>query len=421
MYSEKNTSKYQNNVDIVFFIYWAVLVLWQNINPGGTGTMYDTLIKTALFGITIVYFLLHTKGNNFKYFGVFIIFAINILISFLSERYVSLRTILNYFFPVLLSFFTLIIGSKYEIRKSQLIRFLNCVIAVVLYTALYAMLFMPEYFVNALSIDSAYGNELSSFFYSNHEYALYLLSGIISCIFIIELDKGIHLFRKILYVVCGIIFGINLILTFSRTFILGAVSFFAIYLIFNRKSKFAKLIFVLVILVLLVIIFIPQANEFFIKIVLKDNNLAGRDDLSDLAVKTFNDSSLFQKLWGQGVTKMQSLFTDVTSHQSVHNAYLQILLCFGVSGLMAILLFLFTRFLNSIKIIRHNRFIGVANTAMVISCFAVMFFNTTMLFNSSVDSFFLTVFMIIVPKYVGNAILNDTFDDTRSNKSEKKR
>lgn len=43
-------------------------------------------------------------------------------------------------------------------------------------------------------------------------------------------------------------------------------------------------------------------------------------------------------------------------------------------------------------------------------CIAVMMTNTTFIFNSSIDSYFLTVFAVIVPKYARNSINVGTFE-----------
>ena len=80
----------------------------------------------------------------------------------------------------------------------------------------------------------------------------------------------------------------------------------------------------------LCIMFIPALRTFFYSIVFKGNASASRDVLFSMALDYYDEGNLVEKLWGQGITESRQFFERETSHGSVHNAYLQILLYFGV-------------------------------------------------------------------------------------------
>lgn len=402
--------KITDNASMTFLFYWVVLVAWQNINPDATGTTADTFVKIGLLGIMVLYFLFHKK-ESLSGFVPFCIFTLSMLISFIPENSFAIRSLLNYFFPVLFVFLTLLLGGKHEINKSQLKMFLNGVVAVSLYTALFTMLFMRSDISRALNAGNAYGNELSSFFISNHEYALYMMAGIVSSIILVEISKSKNVLRNLWYVLCIALFMFNLILTFSRTYLFATLAVIGIYAFINRKSKLAKLLIFAAIAIGVLIITVPSLSKYVYEIILKSNTDAGRNELTELAWETFNSGSTFEKLWGHGVSSMQDFFENKTTHASIHNTYLQILLYFGGVGLFVLLAFVAFHIFSTIKIIKKEKFLGAIYIALAVGALLAMVAQTVTIFTSTIDSFFLTVFAIIVPKYVMNSINAGSFED----------
>ena len=401
---------HDTNIDLVFLLYWGVLVFWQNVNPRSTGTLADTLIKICLFLLLGVYYLLHTSAFSAKAFALVVIFGANMAISFLSETAVTLRNILTYFFPVVFAFFSCCTGARFQINRKKFLRFLWGIVMIVLYAAVYAVVVYPDQFSKALFVTNAYGNELSSFFISNHEYGMYLMAGITACILLLELDPKRKGGKTLLLVGSMLLFSVNLVLTYSRTSMLATALIVLAYTLLNRKSKGARTFFVLLLIVAVAVAAVPLLREYFVKIVLKDNNLAGRDDLATLAIETFKEGSLREKIWGQGATKMADFFYEEAEHASVHNAYFQTMLYFGIAALGAMVLFLVSQLVANTKLIKENRVLGVLFTGLTLACASTMFTNTAVLFSSPIDSFFLTMFTILVPRYVTNAILAGSFD-----------
>ena len=179
----------------------------------------------------------------------------------------------------------------------------------------------------------------------------------------------------------------------------------------KKKNKLKRILIIAGVVSVLLVVFVPSINKFFFSIILKENNSAGRDVLAKEAIEFFKQSSLVEQFFGSGISKTNNYLEVVTEYKSVHNAYLQVLLYFGVFGCVAMVVFLLYRVIECFTVTKINRFMGIISFALSVSCMAIMFFNTTTLFFSSIDSFFFTVFTVIVPKYVINAIKTDTFNE----------
>ena len=405
----KSTNKQKGYLHIVIFIYWAVLVVWQNISEYSAQGTIDTLLKIGLLlFLTISYLAITGKNQTIKplNLALFTLFLLTQIFTLFFELNFSFRIIVSYVFPLLFVFLSFVYNSSYKISKAEYVTFLNCIIAVVAYSALYAVVFKTEYFRQAFSISSAYGNELSSFFVSNHEYGMYLLAGIIACIVCLEYKKEQPLRKKFLYFACILLFIPNLVLTFSRTSILAMVGFLTIYVFFMGQSKTKRWAVAAIFALLMIFIFSQTFRDFILKIVLKENTSAGRDVLYRLAIDFYKDSDLLHQIFGSGIQTARSFFDAETSHGSVHNAYLQVLVYYGVVGLTFMIGIILSRLNASVKLIKKDKFTGIVLLALTVSCILLLFSNTTILFNSPIDSFFLTAFFIVIPKYLENGLLD---------------
>lgn len=405
---KKTTAK--NNVHIIFLIYWVVLVAWQNLSAVTNRSGLDLFIKVGLLGMLTIYILTHNRIALGKPLIIWICLCGCLLITFISKETWSFGVLVSYVFPILFVFLTLVVGGEFTIDKEQLITFLHVVIAIVFYMAAYAIVFFTDQFASAFSITSAYGNELSSFLISSHEYGLYLVGGITSCLICLYFKQLDSLKAKVPYIVSLVLFVPNLILTFSRTSLVGMACVIIAFILLGKSGKLKRTMLLFVSVFALCMIFIPALRIFFYSIVFKGNASAGRDVLFSMAIDYYDEGSLVEKLWGQGITESRQYFERETSHGSVHNAYLQILLYFGVIVLMLLFAFFLAQFYSDFKMLRTDRFWGAIFFGIHLMCVAVMMTNTAFLFNSSIDSYFLTIFTIVVPKYVRNAICSGVFE-----------
>ena len=397
---------YRKSVAFMLFLYWMILVIWQNVNEiGNTLTTVDTLLKAGL----LLYFLIYTNKISQKMFVV-LAFAVMLLITFFSESSVNFRTIIYYAFPILFTVVVYAFGDDFKVNNDHLIAFFNCVIILVSYTAIYALIFCTDQFKSAFEITSAYGNELSSFFYNSHEYGMYLSFAIIGCLICLRFKRKEGVGAKLPYLLAILLLAPNLILTYSRTSIFATLIALVVLFIFDNNKRYKRWFLAIVIAATILVLIIPTLRDFVFEIVMKGNEDAGRNELYQLAIDYFNDGTLIQKMFGHGINESRDFFEVSTDHGSVHNAYLQVLVYYGAVGLGVMILFLLSQLYANIMLMRKNRFMGAIFTAMLLSACAMMFTNTAIIFNSPIDSYFLTVVAIVVPKFVRNSIYAEQFD-----------
>lgn len=405
---KKGLTKSKNRIEMVLIGYWLVLVVWQNISSTTARTSVDVLIKAGLIVFFVVYFASKSNFQLGKILPITLITMILLLCFFLNGNF-NLNSILAYLYPILTITCIYGLGDEFVINKNQLIWLLNGIILIVLYMVLYAIIFCSDQFTNAFRLSTAYGNELKSFLFSNYEYGLYLAIATTSAIICFELKHNLPLRKRWQYIVVIPIFMSNLILTFSRTSIIAMLLILLIYCFFGQRSGLKKLIIFGLTAFILAIFIIPTLREFFIEIVFKGNNFSGRDELSSIALEKFLDANWIQKLFGYGDSNIRKIFGDELGHASVHNAYLQILLSYGAIPLFMLIVFLTYSVIYCVKLCKYNRFLGVILASMVGFAMVVMTTTTSILFTSPIDSFFLTMFVAIIPKYVGNAVKKGDF------------
>lgn len=404
----KKKRKFENMpVVIVLFMYWFILVIWQNINGNYISrTKTDLVIKLIVLVLLTAYFLfrdVHIKKNNLLIWLIFTIYFFMMMV--LMSDNLSFSTIIFYIFPVLFSFLTLVCHSETEISKKYYLYFLNLFIIIVLYMTLYSVFFQTEHFTNIFSINNAYGNELSSFLTSNHEYGMNLVFGIIAS-FICYKEVKWKGNKKLIYVFIIALFGINLILTFSRTSYLALVTFFTIYLLLSKRLlvKGAS------VFIALVVIYIIFSNGFLynyiFKILLKSNNDAGRFVMWESALKEFLNFPIINQFFGKGYEQISSNYSLRFGHDNLHNMFAQNLVMWGFFGFSYFIGILFSSIRNGIKIKKYDKEMFSVFIAMIFCSVAIMITNTTCIMTSSLNSYMLTIFTIIIPKYVINSIYN---------------
>ena len=394
---KKNT----NNLVKVLFLYWFALVLWQNLGTNNSESSFDPIIKIGILFVLSIYYLFHSNGKMSNAVIIFP-FLCCLALTFLSEKRLSMSILVYYSFVALIIIYVFGIGNKFKISIHNYKWFLNAVICVAVYTAVYALVFNTEQFTSAFTISTAYGNELSSFFSSSHEYAMYMSAGIISCLFILEdIKKG-----RLKYILALCILIPNLILTYSRTSIFSLAIFILFYILLGSNKKMKRRLSIIIALGIALFLLSDKLQSFFFNIVNKDGNLAGRDELTDVALKFFNNSSPLKQVFGNGITASRNYMQKMTTHPSVHNAYLQVLLYFGLSGIVWFVGYLISMVRTRIRLYKKNKIWGNRFLCLGIWCIFMMVANTHLIFTSPIDCYFLTIFAIVIPKYVTNYLKN---------------
>lgn len=396
---------------IVFplFIYWLILVIWQNVSEYTPRSSVATIIKVILLAYLAFEFIrdgIKLKYGNFFLWMLFTSSTMYLISSTEGER--TTQLLIYYYFPIIFSFLTLLCRSDTEVDKKSYLTFLKLVIVTVLYMALYSLIFQTSKFTGFLSLSSSYGHELSSFFVSNHEYGMYLVFAITATI--ICYQNATSLGVRILYLLLLLLFGVNLAATLSRTSLLACAVIITVFVLISKNSGIKKWFLFFVFIVVLLLLFVPEAQDFFQRIILKENNDAGRFDMWDSAILKFKNASIATKLFGHGYTYISYYLSVTFSHGSLHNMFLHTLLLWGVVGECFLIGVIISSIKKAIGIYKHNRNMSVIFLALVFSTITFMFTNTACIMQSPIDSYMLTVFTIIVPRYVANSIQKGTFE-----------
>ena len=117
-------------------------------------------------------------------------------------------------------------------------------------------------------------------------------------------------------------------------------------------------------------------------------------------------------MFGHGVIATRSIFSDELGYGSIHNAFLQILLYYGIVGLIFLMGFMVHELIAIGKFIKIYRIVGIVyrdagtiGLAYLVFTTLIMFTNTFIIFFSSIDCFFITAMFILIPKYERNGLL----------------
>ena len=396
----------KSKVWVILYLYWAILLLWQNIRSVGNHSTVDIIVKFALLFVFIVYYFLNSKYLNRNVILCTLVLLVSVCVP-LSSTALGMRTLLYYFYPIILYFLVFAADTNFKISTDDLLTFCNVVILTVWYIVLYALIFCQDQFQNAFSISIAYGNELSSFLVSNYEYGLYLVFGIFFCVICCELRPHLPKWQLGYYLVTIAVFFVNLILTFSRTSIIAFAAILLIYLLFYKKAKLRKWFLAGIVVFVLLLCFSDTFRSFFLNIVFKGNANAGRSNLVRIGIQMYKDGNIFQKIFGMPYDTFSSMVEDLTEHGSLHNAYIQVLLTNGLVGLLFIVAIIIHELYDNIRCLkkfRQNHELLKLFVGFIIGSGVFMLTTTGIIFESSIDAYFLTMCAIIIPKYVRNAI-----------------
>ena len=404
---------------IRMFIYWAVLMVWQNFLTYNKASDTATIIKVGLLLFLCVSFFSEGASVKSGAFCVWALFFVDTLLTMLlnGEALVGRNTI-YYLFPAVFFFLTLLVRADYQIDKKQFLLFLYCVIITVVVMVLYGIIYMWDYYAQFLSRERAYGSELSSFLISSHEYGMYLVFGITAVIIWYQsTDRpGSHALALVLLLV----FGVNLFLTLSRTAFLAALVLISAYILTSTSKGTRKWFLIVIFTMLLVTFLVPGVLDFVQRILLKENNDAGRFEMWNAAIEKYNGGTLMNRFFGFGNTEISNFTKNNFAHTTVHNSYLQVLLVWGLTGLLFLITANIYSIVHSVRLFRYDRNMAAVFLALSLSQIAFMFTNTACLFQSVIDSYMLTVFTLVVPRYVGNSIIAGTYEEALPAETEKK-
>ena len=162
-----------------------------------------------------------------------------------------------------------------------------------------------------------------------------------------------------------------------------------------------------------VVFLIPPLREYFLLIVFKNNNDAGREVLIDAGMTMFWRGTLLNKLFGYDRQTAVQYLADTFRHGSFHNSYVQTLVCNGLVGLsflIGCLIYEACNIYRTVKAAQQWKWLIKLFYGFLGAMLVTMMFQTNDLFASSIDSYFLTFFAFVLPIYVNNAVRQGVFD-----------
>ena len=176
------TKKSGNHLYLALFLYWLILLIWQNIRTAANRDGMDMVIKASLIVLLALYFLYNSQSVKRYVMIVFLLLVSIYAVTKLTAEGFSFDDAMFYFFPLLMFLLTLGMGGKCTVTKKQLTQLCYMLTFAVMYIVVYALIFQPEKYVEAITVTNAYGNELTSFLTSNHEFGYYLSFGVMAAI-----------------------------------------------------------------------------------------------------------------------------------------------------------------------------------------------------------------------------------------------
>lgn len=395
---------------VCLYSYWLLLMAWQTMRPVANRSSVDIAAKAVLIialAISVIMIRLPLKTKNFVFFHVFALFMI--LHAFIKESNLSAVNAISYGYSILFAYLFFVHIGKFKMSQIQYIGFLNLLIGAVSMMAAYSMAFRSGKFIGAFSVRNAYGNELTSFFTSNHEYALYLLLGCYACLFCYQRTLDVPAKHQKVYLFLLAIYAVNLILTYSRTALLGASIMLAAFVMLSKMVRAKKIIVVTLFFAVVIFLLSQTLQGYVFNIILKNSDDAGRFTMWRYGLGLYSNFSVFDIMTGYGGTATRVLLESLGNHASFHNAYIQILVQYGIIGMLFFIGIILGAVKNALMIMRHDRFVGSMILSLTLATVAIMATNTTIIMQSNVDSFIITVVVFVMPIYMKNSVIAGQF------------
>ncbi len=413
---EKSEYYHKTKIHIVMLLYWILLISWQIFRPVTNRSFLDVIVKCCLMAIPLLYALSVTKGS-IKYrissLILLLFFLVNQMITVLvNEGSLSLSVIVTILFTSVSYFIYMIMLDHEQLTLKQLLNLYDSFIACSFILAVYNVTFGWSRFSQILKITGAYSHETRSILKSNHEFALYLIFGIIMCIFCIKKKEN----RKsvIKYYFCILFLAINLISTFSRTSILSLFVCLLILVFFYNRKAFPKYILVIGFVILFIVV-CPPIRTYVFEVIMKSNTDARRLSLLTYGANLISNLDPLHLFYGIGYTDFSMELYHALQNTSLHNSYLTVL----VNGGIMMFIFYTVIIVSSINTAwdcrKFDKFSGSLFLGLIVLSLLFMTTATSIIFTSQLDSYTLTMFTIIIPKYYKNHVTSIGLNGVNNN------
>ena len=297
-------------------------------------------------------------------------------------------------FSFILNILIMIIGVyKEEIKKVELIRFLENMSKLGIIASLINILLNYKIIMKLSTLTNSYNAKLSSFFPNRNQFGTFMLMMIISISLLLYFKRE----RKY-YIYC-IIFIINLVLSMSRNAILSLVIYGIILIYFKyikgnikfSKSKIVVFYAILIVLILLSILILK--NQQFMKII---ETLFIRAD-------GFFIFTQFNPFFGVGRFKAIQINKELLGSDLdyFHSIYVEKLACHGIIGILTLYL-LFKIVWKKIAYSNIDKNVKDILKAAFICFLIISMFETTTRFSIGYADTMSLIFFFTFPILVSN-------------------
>lgn len=405
--ASKSTTKQNLNFAFVFIVYIIAANLFQIL---GIYEQYPTLDSawkaTVLLGLLsfTIFKVRKAPTINRSYWPFFVALLLYQLVNPLVTGDIprSIGEITAIAFPPISFFVFLILFNTYNMNERQLMLFMKLFVIFILYACIFNI-FVNYDIITSLSTNvRSYELNLSAFFDNRNTFGFYLFLAA-ACNFYLILKNRRNLF---FYFTIFVIIG-SLLLTLSRSSIVALMVFLLAFLVLENRIKLYFKYLAACIGIIVAVAMIPSLNEFITNNVIREEaGLSGRDAVYTQAAGLLDTGK--DILFGIGYNNSQSQLEQQTGYTSAHNTYLAILIRGGVLLLSFFIIAMIFAANKMTKVRQYNKQLGNFLIALLISYLIYSFAESQVIFFSSVTSFTITTFIILIPLYLSNSYTSRT-------------
>ncbi|MGI6114417.1 MAG: O-antigen ligase family protein, partial [Mahellales bacterium] len=319
----QNESKKSRGFAVLLFTFFLITVLPQMlyIERGADG---GTLIKAGLllsFYMLVVFVIIikRMKINIKELLVGLLFFAIQILVNIIPSEYTIFSSSVIIDAAIATSYYIFLVAlfSTRKLDREDIGLFARLYQIFILYACLINIVTNWSLIPSIITLSSGYAYNFKSFFSNRNTFALFLLAGVFLSGYRLTMMR-----KNLLDTLIGLFIIMNLVLTLSRTSLLGMLVFFVVILVFReKKKKFKGLVRTAVLFGAIICLIVATGlADFFIHAVIRaDAGSTGRFDIWGIALNILIDGRILSGV-GYGISKFLTL----------HNTYLHILLSGGL-------------------------------------------------------------------------------------------
>ena len=306
----------------------------------------------------------------------------------------------------ILFMYVLVFGLKIEEKSLNV--FMNLVVIMGIVACVQNMiLYWNDILIHLkLIISDEKAFAVKSFFAHKNQFAMYLVTAIISIVFLFQ--KKNKIWYKLYLGLAFILFWFNMVLTFSRTGTAVALIFFALWFLFTNKIKFIVKILIGIVGVSCLFIGINKLNEYNPELMDRILRLesvktfTGRTVFWDLAEKELSLSDT-NKFFGIGRFKAERLIEKYNVTQ-FHNTYVEFLVSGGILELAYFIILYLIIIVTMLRSKMNWKYKSIY-LSMFISYTIYMYFESVGRFSIGCSDTLCLIFFVTIPLLHSNSIV----------------